>query len=73
MTRMTSWLVLMFAILLLATPRLAIERLKFGTSIKATQAFYLPILSAQEKGFWEERGLEVEGVPFKGGGLLVRP
>ncbi len=72
MRKMASGLVLMFAILLLATPGLAIERLKFGTSIKATPAFYLPILSAQEKGFWKDRGLELEWVPLKGGGAVGR-
>lgn len=44
-----------------------IDKLKFATAIKVAPHYYLPILAAQEKGFWKERGLDVEWVPFKGG------
>ncbi len=67
MTRITSWLVLLSGILFLATPGMTVEQLKFGTAVKMAPSFYLPTLAAQEKGFWRERGLEVEWVPFKGG------
>lgn len=45
----------------------AAEKLKFATAIKFTPAYYLPILAAEEKGFWKEQGLDLEWVPFRGG------
>lgn len=48
----------------------ALEKLKFGTSVKLYHGYYLPIFSAQEHGFFKENGLEVEYVPFKGGAAL---
>ena len=42
------------------------EKLTFGTAIKLAPVYYLPILAAQEKGFWKAEGLDVEWVPFRG-------
>lgn len=45
----------------------ALEKVKLGSSVKVAVVFYLPILTAEEQGFWKENGLEVEWVPFGGG------
>lgn len=47
-------------------PGYALEKLKFGTTIKVTPVYYLPVLAGEEKGFWKEQGLDVEWVPFRG-------
>lgn len=51
---------------------LAAETLKFGTAVKDHPPYYLPVLAAEEKGFWKAQGLEVEWVPFKSGTELVQ-
>ena len=56
----------------LVSQSLGIEKLKFASAVKVTPAFYLPMLAGQEKGFWKEKGLKVEWVPFKGGGAMNR-
>lgn len=43
------------------------EKLKYGTSVKFNSTFALPVLAAEEKGFWRAEGLEVEWIPFQGG------
>lgn len=47
-------------------PAWALEKLKFGTAIQLFPHYYLPVLGAEEQGFWKENGLQVEWVPFKG-------
>lgn len=49
---------------LLTGGALALEKLKFATPIKLGPWYYLPILAAEEKGYWKENGLEVEWVPI---------
>src|SRR3990172_11958375 len=44
---------------------LAIEKIQLGSAIKLTPAYYLPVVTGQEKGFFKENGLEVEWVPFQ--------
>lgn len=46
---------------------LAAEKVKYGTSIKTYPVFYLPVLAAEEKGFWKQNGLDAEWVPFASG------
>ena len=46
----------------LTWPTQAVEKLKFGTPIKLSPGYYLPVLAAEEKGFWRQNGLEVEWV-----------
>lgn len=41
------------------------EKLKFGTPGKTIAVMYLPMLAAEENGFWKRNGLEVEWVPFR--------
>lgn len=56
----------------LVSPLFALEKVKLGSSVKLSPAFYLPVLAAEEKGFWKANGLEVEWVPFKGGTAQMR-
>lgn len=58
--------------LLVAGEVLAAEKLKFGTGIKLYPPFYLPVLAAEEKGFWKQNGLDVEWVPFTGGSAMYQ-
>lgn len=51
---------------------LAAEKLKFGTSLKVSPLYAVPILAAEEKGFWSQQGLEVEWVPFNSSGAMYR-
>src|SRR3972149_4935432 len=51
----------------LASPGLALDKVKLGTSVKVFPIFYLPPLTAEERGFWKANGLDVEWVPFIGG------
>jgi len=47
------------------------ERLKFGTSGGTTYpVYYLPVLAAEEGGFWKQNDLEVEWVPFAKASVL---
>src|SRR3990172_4897564 len=43
------------------------EKIKFATAVKLFPVFYLPVLAAEERGYWKEEDLEVEWVPFAGG------
>lgn len=51
---------------------LAAEKLKFGTSLKTSPRYALPVMAADEKGFWNQQGLEVEWLPFAGGADVYR-
>lgn len=51
---------------------IAAEKLKFATSVRVSVNYYLPVLAAEEKGFWKQNGLEVEWVPFRGGAEMYR-
>lgn len=63
-----SFLVLSFA---LATGALSLpsaaEKIKFGTAVRVSPLYSLPLLAAEEKGFWKENGLDLEWVPFRVG------
>ena len=48
------------------------QAVKFGTSVKMSPAYYLPVMAAEEKGFWKEQGLKVEWVPFRGAAPMMR-
>lgn len=52
------------AVFLGATPALAAEKLQLGSPIKGHPVFYLPVLAAEEKGFWKEADLEVQWAPM---------
>jgi len=50
----------------------AVEKLNFGTATKTSPHYALPMVAAEEKGFWKEQGLEVEGIPFSSAGAMFR-
>ncbi len=50
----------------------AAEKYRLGVPIKSSPDFVLGLRAAEEKGFWKEQGLDVEGVGFKGGGPMTR-
>ena len=66
---MRNYLIVCFAFLLaLMGPHArAAEKINFATAIKVTPAYYLPVLAAEERGFWRENGLKVNWIPFRGG------
>src|SRR3990172_12711186 len=51
---------------------LAAEKLQFGTVIRVYPPYTLPLLAAEDKGFWKQNGLEVEWVPFRGSVDTIR-
>ena len=59
-------LVMVVLCLGLISPAIALEKLQVGTSLKFAASYYLPMETAEEKGFWKANGLEVEWVPFRG-------
>ncbi len=64
------WLALAVSLLTATSSALAAEKVKIGTALKTHPVFSLPMLAAEEKGFWKQQALEAEWVPFKGGGRL---
>jgi ABC-type nitrate/sulfonate/bicarbonate transport system substrate-binding protein len=48
------------------------ESLKYGSAVKFTPVFYLPVLAAQAKGIFQKNGLDVEWFPARSGGDLQR-
>ena len=61
---------LVFVLLIGVSP--AAEKLKVATSTKTSPWTYLPIFAAQEKGFWQENGIDAQWVPFRSGGASIR-
>src|SRR3972149_933258 len=50
----------------------AIEKIKFGTPVKGSPSNYLPVVAAEDKGYWKENGLEAEWWPFTGASPLFQ-
>lgn len=50
----------------------AAEKLKFATPVKTAAHLSLPILAAEDGGFWKEQNLDVEWAPFGGGPLMIQ-
>jgi NitT/TauT family transport system substrate-binding protein len=50
----------------------AAEKLKIASSVKVNPLYVLPILAAEEKGYWKQKGLNVEFIPFAGGAKMHR-
>ena len=50
----------------------AVEKMKIGSSTKTSPWYYLPILAAQDAGFWKENGIKAEWVSFRSGGSSIR-
>ncbi len=55
-----------------AHPAAAQEKIKYGSSIKFTPVFYLPILAAQEQGFFKKHGLDADWFPARSGADMQR-
>lgn len=43
---------------------MAIEKVAFSSSVKVYPGYYLPVVTAEEKGFWKANDLDVEWVAF---------
>lgn len=50
-----------FLLLTGTTP--ALEKVKFASPVRTIASLYLPILAAEEKGYWKANGLDVEWIP----------
>ena len=50
----------------------AAEKIIFGTPVKLDPILYLPVLAAEEHGFWKQNNVSVQWLPFKGGAALYR-
>ena len=48
------------------------EKINYGTAIKFSPVYYLPVLAAQEKGFFQKNGLDVTWVPSQSGPDMQR-
>lgn len=48
------------------------EHIKYGTAVKLSPVYYLPVLAAQEQGIFTKHGLEVEWVPARNGPDFIR-
>src|SRR3989304_1514214 len=70
--KLLLFLFLMVLVVGVVSPIFAQEKEKLGSAIKLSPAFYLPVLAAEEKGFWKDNGLDVEWVPFAGGAAQMR-
>src|SRR4051812_45072297 len=62
---------LMLSVLTVATGH-AQDKVRYGSAIKLSPVFYLPILAAQDKGFFKKNNLEVEWIPSESGPDLQR-
>lgn len=51
---------------------LAAEKFRFATPTKTSPLYNLPIIAAEERGFWRQQGLEMEYLPFRAGGAMHR-
>ncbi|HKT18405.1 MAG TPA: ABC transporter substrate-binding protein [Stellaceae bacterium] len=48
------------------------EKINYGTAIKFSPVYYLPVLAAQEKGYFQKNGLDVTWVPSQSGPDMQR-
>jgi NitT/TauT family transport system substrate-binding protein len=48
------------------------EKITYGTAIKFSPVYYLPVLAAQEQGFFKKNGLDVTWTPSQSGPDLQR-
>jgi sulfonate transport system substrate-binding protein len=65
----------LFGLILLALSIGAVhaqEKINYGTAIKFSPIYYLPVLAAQEKGFFKKNGLDVDWVPSQSGPDMQR-
>jgi NitT/TauT family transport system substrate-binding protein len=57
----------MVALALLAQPAAALDKISYGTAVKLSPVYYLPVLAGQEQGIFKKNGLDVEWVPSNSG------
>jgi ABC-type nitrate/sulfonate/bicarbonate transport system substrate-binding protein len=50
----------------------AAESMKYGSAVKLTPVFYLPVMAAQEKGIFKKHGLDVQWFPSSSGTDMQR-
>ncbi len=67
-----SFLFGLFLLALSASNLAAQEKVVYGTAIKLSAVYYLPVLAAQEQGFFKKNGIEAEWVPTQSGPDLQR-
>lgn len=60
------------ALVLMSAPAPALEKVRLGTPLKTSPLYVLPVLAANEKGFWSQEGLQVEWFAFAGGALMTQ-
>jgi NitT/TauT family transport system substrate-binding protein len=48
------------------------DALKYGSAVKLVAVYYLPVLAAQEQGFFKQNGLDVEYFPSQSGTDMQR-
>ena len=62
-----------FILLTLSAANLsAQEKLKYGSAVKLSPQYYLPVLAAEEKGIFKRNGLDAEWFPSQSGSDLQR-
>lgn len=72
MKRLASLMSVAFLLLPLAQNGLSAEKIRFATSIKGVPAQELPMIVAEEQGFWKKHRLEVDFVSLRSGADLHR-
>ncbi len=69
---MRSFLFSMILVALSISTANAQEKINYGTAIKFSPVYYLPVLAAQEQGFFKKNGLDVTWMPSQSGPDLQR-
>jgi NitT/TauT family transport system substrate-binding protein len=57
----------MAALAFSAQSTLALDKISYGTAVKLSPVYYLPVLAGQEQGIFKKNGLDVEWVPSNSG------
>src|ERR1700749_509385 len=55
------------ALALSAQSASALDKISYGTAVKLSPVYYLPVLAGQEQGIFKKNGLDVEWVPSNRG------
>ena len=50
----------------------AAEKLNIATSVKQVPLYVLPVLAAEDSGYWKQQGLDVKYIPFRSGSSMHR-
>jgi ABC-type nitrate/sulfonate/bicarbonate transport system substrate-binding protein len=51
--------VMLLALMLAVGQALALEKVRFGTTVKGLPTYDLPPIVAEQQGYWKKNGLEV--------------